>query len=1815
MIGKFKRTLASVLAILLAVLILVPQVSVPASALTYSGSSSYMSGKYYTALTKVTLTGDQRTDIVNVAKSQIGYQESSSSSQLSGTVSGSGNYTEYGRWYGMHDMWCAIFVSWCAGVAGVSTSVVPKHAYTPTGLSWFENKGQAYSRATVAAGGYTPQPGDIIYFKSSRNSNRTNHIGIVTSYSGGTVYTIEGNTNSATVSTDGGAVASKSYSISNTYIVYICCPSYTEVELPLDQGITDTSTTLKKGSSGQSVMQLQTSLNTIMNAGLAVDGEFGSATETAVKNFQTAYGLDIDGIVGPLTIAKINELIASLSSSTSAIDTYEDLGDNFNARINYPAADSKNLSLLSTDVIILPCSSAAAQIWNFIRQSDGSYKIVNSKNSLCLNVEGTSDGANVNITDDDGSSAQRWYICAADDGYKFVPACATGFRLNVEDGGTAAYTNVEIWSDNDEDAQIFKINKIVDFEAADLGDDFNARINYPAADNMNLSLLSTDVIILPCSSAAAQIWNFVRQSDDSYKIINSKNDLYLNIEGTEDGSNVNITDDDGSSGQRWYIYASGDGYKFVPVRNTDFRLNVEDGGTTSYTNIQIWSDNDEDAQIFKINKLEEETDEQVDFEIADLGDDFNARISYLAADSKNLSLSNTNVVILPSSSAAAQIWNFIRQSDGSYKIVNSKNDLCLNVEGTADGSNVNITDDDGSDAQRWYIYAADSGYKLVPVCATGLRLDVEDGATTAYTNLQILSNNDEDAQIFEINKLVDFEVADLGNDFNARINYPAADSKNLSLLSTDVIILPCSSAAAQIWNFVRQYDGSYKIINSKNGLCLNVDGASDGANVNITDDDGSSAQRWYIYAADDGYKFVPVCATEYRLNVEDGGTAAYTSLQIWSDNDEAAQIFKINKIIDFELADLGDDFNARINYPAADSKNLSLSNTNVVILPSSSAAAQIWNFIRQSDGSYKIVNSKNDLCLNIEGAKDGSNVNIADDDGSSAQRWYIYASDDGYKFVPVRDTGFRLDVEDGATASYTNLQILSDSDGDAQIFKINKLEEETEAKTEIERADLGSSFYARIYNSEYDRYVGAREEYSDIVAAEKSEEYTQLWQFTQNDDLSYKITNVKTGKNIELVDSGTDIIIGEETETDAQKWYLVSKNDGYVLHCNAAADNALDISSSDCTDITNQAEVDAANQVFQINKYIICTVNHYVQNYETSTGEIEYTLSERTYADTPLGASVTPSLQEYSGFITPSAKTVVPADDGSTVVNYFYNFRFGDVNGDTSIDAYDLIGIRRRLVENTVGDELAERQADVNGDGRVSLADLLRLKLYFADSSTQLGNVVGAVNLGNNFDARISYLAADSKNLSLSNTNVVILPSSSAAAQVWSFIRQADGSYKIVNSKNSLCLNVEGTADGANVNIAEDDGSDAQRWYIYSADDGYKLVPVCAIDLRLDVEDGATASYTNLQILSADDGDAQVFEINKLIDLETVDLGERFYARINPTVNTGLNLSLMDTNVVTLVSSSAAAQIWHFIRQSDGSYRIINTKNNYTLTVADNSSTSGANVQIGISEGNSVECWNIRKADTGYVLQPRCASACVLNVEGGSTSAQTNIEITAYTGETSQIFNINEIEQVVTQDQMVVLRNIMYAVETGGQVYGQARYDDFTEAYANSSTEEAITIGAGQCYAAEAKKLLNLIRNVDNELFTSLDTADIAGDLDTADWSTYQISADSDKAICIQAIISTDVGKTCQDWLMDWCMNTYLQEAKDLGVTDVDAMMMCANIRHHGGYSALTRVLSKTETPYTLDNIYAALQTDTGNQVGTYTSRQKMVYNSLKTYL
>lgn len=66
--------------------------------------------------------------------------------------------------------------------------------------------------------------------------------------------------------------------------------------------------TLKKGSKGTQVKNLQKFLNWYGNYKLEVDGSFGTKTYEAVKKFQKATGLSVDGIFGPKSLSKAKSI-------------------------------------------------------------------------------------------------------------------------------------------------------------------------------------------------------------------------------------------------------------------------------------------------------------------------------------------------------------------------------------------------------------------------------------------------------------------------------------------------------------------------------------------------------------------------------------------------------------------------------------------------------------------------------------------------------------------------------------------------------------------------------------------------------------------------------------------------------------------------------------------------------------------------------------------------------------------------------------------------------------------------------------------------------------------------------------------------------------------------------------------------------------------------------------------------------------------------------------------------------------------------------------------------------------------------------------------------------------------------------------------------------------------------------------------------------------------------------------------------------------------------------------------------------------------
>ena len=83
--------------------------------------------------------------------------------------------------------------------------------------------------------------------------------------------------------------------------------------------VTISNSTLKYGSSGGEVKKLQQELNK-QGYKLEVDGQFGSKTQAAVRDYQKRNGLSVDGIVGKNTWGKLNASSAEGNSGKKTVE-------------------------------------------------------------------------------------------------------------------------------------------------------------------------------------------------------------------------------------------------------------------------------------------------------------------------------------------------------------------------------------------------------------------------------------------------------------------------------------------------------------------------------------------------------------------------------------------------------------------------------------------------------------------------------------------------------------------------------------------------------------------------------------------------------------------------------------------------------------------------------------------------------------------------------------------------------------------------------------------------------------------------------------------------------------------------------------------------------------------------------------------------------------------------------------------------------------------------------------------------------------------------------------------------------------------------------------------------------------------------------------------------------------------------------------------------------------------------------------------------------------------------------------------------------
>ena len=242
-----------------------------------------------------------RAKVVETAKGYLGCKESDGSHKQIIDLYNSHTPLARGVKVSYNSAWCAAYVSAIAIACGL-TEIMPTECSCGRMIELYQKIGRWEENDA-----YVPQPGDIVMYDwddtgSGDDKGWPEHVGIVTSVSGNAMTVIEGNKSNA--------VGYRNMTVNGKYIRGYCLPDYASVAGSVEVSPAPEpaqTPQIRRGAKGDAVVRMQQRL---IAHGYAlpkhgVDGDFGSETESAVKAFQSAKGLSVDGICGPKTWAAL----------------------------------------------------------------------------------------------------------------------------------------------------------------------------------------------------------------------------------------------------------------------------------------------------------------------------------------------------------------------------------------------------------------------------------------------------------------------------------------------------------------------------------------------------------------------------------------------------------------------------------------------------------------------------------------------------------------------------------------------------------------------------------------------------------------------------------------------------------------------------------------------------------------------------------------------------------------------------------------------------------------------------------------------------------------------------------------------------------------------------------------------------------------------------------------------------------------------------------------------------------------------------------------------------------------------------------------------------------------------------------------------------------------------------------------------------------------------------------------------------------------------------------------------------------------------
>ena len=255
------------------------------------------------------------------------------------------------------------------------------------------------------------------------------------------------------------------------------------------------------------------------------------------------------------------------------------------------------------------------------------------------------------------------------------------------------------------------------------------------------------------------------------------------------------------------------------------------------------------------------------------------------------------------------------------------------------------------------------------------------------------------------------------------------------------------------------------------------------------------------------------------------------------------------------------------------------------------------------------------------------------------------------------------------------------------------------------------------------------------------------------------------------------------------------------------------------------------------------------------------------------------------------------------------------------------------------------------------------------------------------------------------STAIQLYSGNGSKAQQFTFTRQSDGSYEIVNVNSGKALDVRnGVAENnAIVQQYSRNNSQAQRWFIRDSGAGYYLQSALG-NWVLDLSGGNTANGAAIRLYTPNGTASQLFVVSS----SDVNIATGVPMIITSVANKKLVTDVTSASTangarVQLYSSNNTnAQKYRFESIGNGTYKIVNVNSGKVLDVSSGSTANGAALQQYTSNNTVAQQWTVRNYGSGKIALVSVNANKAVDIPGGNAVQQAQLQLYSPNGTVAQ---------------------------------------------------------------------------------------------------------------------------------------------------------------------------------------------------------------------